>query len=485
MDFKKILSNRKFRYGSFATAFTAAFLAIIVLLNVILSVVVEKFPINIDLTENSVFMLTDDSIDYLKTLDKDVTITVLADEKTFTSYGGYYTQAIEVINKYAQYSDRVSVRYVDLVKNPTFTTNYADLELVSYDILVESGSRNKVVRLTDLFNVSTSYYGSYIASSKAEQVMTSAIMGVVSDDLIKVAVATGHEEYSDIGLVDLLEQNNYEIINIDLNAEAIPEDTDMVMIVAPMKDFDEDILAKLDTFLINEENYGKKMFYVADSTQPSLPNLEAFLGEWGIAVEPNVVFETNNARVLYYSPYYALVDYADETFAEKFADKDGRVTLPFSRPLSQVYTERNGFATKVLLQFSETAGILPADAGENYVPTEKDICGPIPGMIMSTKARYVNLEAYESQVIVLGTLSALDEYTLQSTSVTNGEYMINLFNILCEREDVIDIAPKVIGSTELNITAQQAYILLFVFMILLPAVVLITGMVIWLRRRNK
>ena len=487
MDFKKILSNRKFRYGSFATAFTAAFLAIIVLLNVILSVVVEKFPINIDLTENSVFMLTDDSIDYLETLEKDVTITVLADEKNFTSYGGYYTQAIEVINKYQQYSDRVTVKYVDLVKNPTFVTNYPDLEMVNYDILVECGERSKVVKLTDLFNIATSSYYQYIASSKAEQVMTSAIMGVVSDERIKVAVATGHEEYSDVGLVALLEQNNYDIVKVDLNAEAIPEDTDMLLIIAPVKDYDKEILDKIDAFMINGEQYGKKMFYAADSTQAALPNLEAYLAEWGIEVGDNVVFETNNSNVLYYSPYYALVDYVDESFSEKFVGKDGRMTLPFSRPLSLLFDEKNGFSTRVLLQFSEDSGILPESAGngENYVPTEEDICGPIPGMVISTKAKYVDLQALKSHLVVIGTVSALDEYTLQSTSVTNGEYIINMFNTLCERRDVISIAPKVIGSTELNITAGQAYILLFIFVILLPLIVLITGLVIWFKRRNK
>jgi ABC-type uncharacterized transport system involved in gliding motility auxiliary subunit len=106
-------------------------------------------------------------------------------------------------------------------------------------------------------------------------------------------------------------------------------------------------------------------------------------------------------------------------------------------------------------------------------------------MVISTKAKYVDLQALKSHLVVIGTVSALDEYTLQSTSVTNGEYIINMFNTLCERRDVISIAPKVIGSTELNITAGQAYILLFIFVILLPLIVLITGLVIWFKRRNK
>ena len=89
MDFKKILSNRKLRFGSFATALSIAFLVVIILLNVIFSVLAERYPINIDLTKDSIFMLTDESIDYLKGLEKDVDVFVLADEATFTTNRGY------------------------------------------------------------------------------------------------------------------------------------------------------------------------------------------------------------------------------------------------------------------------------------------------------------------------------------------------------------------------------------------------------------
>lgn len=485
MDFKKILSNRRLRYGSFATVFSVAFLAVIILLNVICSVLVEKYPINIDLTEDSIFMLTDDSINYLKTLDKDVKVTVLADEATFTGYGSYYTQAVEVINKYAQYSNHVTVDYVDIVKNPTFTSNYPDLDLNVYDILVECGQKSKIVSVSDLFNIKTQNYSTYIASSKAEQTMTSAIMAVASDKVVKVGITTGHEEYTNTGLEALLTQNNFEIVTVDLNTEDIPEDVDVAVMISPQNDLDEDILKKLDTFLKNGDNYGKNLLYFADVTQPQLPNLEAFLEEWGIVIGDGVVFQTDNSKIMNYSPYFSVVDYVDETYSENFTSKGTYVALPFSRPLSQAFTERNGFSTSVLLQFGSAAGIRPSDAADSFVPSAADASGPIPGMIMSTKARYVNLEAYESRVVVCGTVSALESYILQSTSVTNGEYFTNLFNLLTERDDVISIAPKTIGSSELNINAQQAYTLLIIFMVVLPLAVLATGIVIWFRRRNK
>ena len=262
MDFKKILSNRKLRFGSFATALSIAFLVVIILLNVIFSVLAERYPINIDLTKDSIFMLTDESIDYLKGLEKDVDVFVLADEATFTTYGGYYTQAVEVINKYSQYSKHVNVSYVDIVKNPTFTANYPDLELNVYDILVQCNGRSRVVEVNDLFNIrsSNSYYGSsYIASSKAEQTMTSAIMAVASDRVVKIAVTTGHEEFTDTDLEGLLEQNNFELVTVDLNTEDIPQDADAALMISPSRDMDEAVLKKLDAFLYNNDNYGKSL----------------------------------------------------------------------------------------------------------------------------------------------------------------------------------------------------------------------------------
>lgn len=488
MDFKKILSNRKLRYGSFATALSVAFLVVIVLLNVIFSVLAERYPINIDLTKDSIFMLTDESVDYLKGLEKDVEVYVLADEATFTAYGGYYTQAVEVINKYSQYSKHVNVSYVDIVKNPTFTASYPDLTLGTYDILVTCNNRSRVVSVNDLFNIqsSNSYYGSsYIASSKAEQVMTSAIMAVTSDRVVKLAITTGHEEYANTGLTSLLEQNNFELVTVDLNTEDIPADADGAIMIAPNRDMDEAVLKKLDTFLSNDSNYGKLFFYFADVEQPAMPNMEAFLEEWGISVNDGVVFQTDNSKVLNYSPYFSLVDYADEKYSESFSSKGTYVTLPFSRPLVAAFSERNGFATSVLLQFGEASGVRPSDAPDSFVPSSANASGPIPGMILSTKARYVNLDRYESYVAVCGSVSAIDNSILQSTSVTNGEYFTNLFNSLTQRDDVITIAPKVLGSSQLNITAQQAYTLLLVFMVILPLAVMVTGLVIWLRRRNK
>ncbi len=481
MNIKKILSSRKVRYGSVATVLTAAFLAAVVLINVIATVLVERFPLKVDLTEGGIFQLTDDSINFLRELDKDVEITVLADEKTWTSSGTYFVQAVEVINQYAQYSSHVTVSYVDIVKNPTFVSRYPALNLVSNQILVTSGDRSRVVNYTDLFNVENYY----VTSSKAEQVMTAALMYATSDDLTKVSLLTGFEEQDSSGIVSLLEKNNYLVTSQNLVTEDIDPEADMAILVAPARDLDADILKKLDTFLNNGGKYGKHLLYFADTAQGELPNLDAFLREWGIGVESGVVFQTDATKIFNYSPYFSLVDYADEVFAEKFTSRNIYPIMPYARPLTQLFTERNGFSTQVILQFGEKAGVLPADAGQDYQVTEDDIRGPIPAAIISSKIEYEGLDRKVSNVVVVGSTLSIDNSLLESTAVNNGEYYINMVNQLTERGDTISIAPKSFGGEALNINQQQTNTLMIVFVVLVPVATLAAGLVVWLRRRHK
>ena len=62
---KKVFGSRRLRYGSVATALSAGFLVVIILINVIASVVMEKYPLKIDLTKDDVYGITQESKDYI------------------------------------------------------------------------------------------------------------------------------------------------------------------------------------------------------------------------------------------------------------------------------------------------------------------------------------------------------------------------------------------------------------------------------------
>ena len=127
--------SRRFKFGSLATVITAVFVAAIILINVVAGLLLDRFPISIDLTADNRFELTQDSIDFLAGLEQDVKITVLADEATFENAGVYYKQIYEIIRDYAQHSSRVTVEFRSITKNPGLADDYPSEQLEEGDII--------------------------------------------------------------------------------------------------------------------------------------------------------------------------------------------------------------------------------------------------------------------------------------------------------------------------------------------------------------
>ena len=62
----------------------------------------------------------------------------------------------------------------------------------------------------------------------------------------------------------LLVANGYEVTEIDPLVDTIPEDADIVVIDAPLNDYDTNVIDMLYDFLDNGGNLGKKLIYLAD-----------------------------------------------------------------------------------------------------------------------------------------------------------------------------------------------------------------------------
>ena len=238
---KKKLTVQK-KTGIMSTAITLIVVLCLIVVNVIASAFTEKYPVKIDLTSNKAFELSEDSIKYISDLDKDITITVMNTRDSFARGGEYYEQAITVVEQYAKYNDNITLEFIDLMANPTYASEHADLSISVNDILVACGENTQKLTAYDLFNIQQSWYGGSITSSNAEQAMTGAIMNVTSEEKTKVTFLTGHEENENINLEDLLEKNNFEVNSIMLQAEAIPEDTEILIAIAPLRDYTEEDL---------------------------------------------------------------------------------------------------------------------------------------------------------------------------------------------------------------------------------------------------
>ena len=308
---KSLNRSRRLRHGTMATVLSVCFVAAVVLVNVIASIVVERFPISLDLTSNKIFELSEESIDYVESLDQDIEVYVLATEEDFSGSNQYYNQANTVINKYAQYSDHIHVSYVDIYTDVDFAANYPNETLTYGNILLQCGERYQILTAYDLFDVDEQY--GTIQSSTTEQAMTSAIMSLTDSNPISVVFLTGfgdNNRTDSSNLESILTNNGYLVSEINFLSEEIPEDADAVVLCSPTSDLTSDLADTLAQWLENEGQFGRTMLYFADGSQPSLPVLESVLSEWGIGVEPGYLIETDATHV--YSSYtYLLAQYEE------------------------------------------------------------------------------------------------------------------------------------------------------------------------------
>ena len=87
---KVIARKRRFKYGGAATVITVIGIVVIIIINMVATALTDRFGLTVDMTGNSLFKLSEKSIDYVKDIDKDVNIYILLDEDTYKSAGIYY-----------------------------------------------------------------------------------------------------------------------------------------------------------------------------------------------------------------------------------------------------------------------------------------------------------------------------------------------------------------------------------------------------------
>jgi ABC-type uncharacterized transport system involved in gliding motility auxiliary subunit len=143
---------------------------------------------------------------------------------------------------------------------------------------------------------------------------------------------------------------------------------------------------------------------------------------------------------------------------------------------------RNTLTIEPLLTTSDQAYGRSADSeGTSMEKQEGDLSGPF-SLAVAIEDRVYNLsanETYTARMVVIGSSSFLN------TGLEGGSNLfMNSLNWVFEREESISIRPKSLGIQPLTITQTQLQIYGALAMIIIPLACLISGLVVWLRRRN-
>ena len=484
----KKFNARRLKHGTMATVMTVLVVAVAVLVNIIASLVQDRLP-TVDLTDDNIYQLTQDSIDYAKELDQEVNIIVCAPEENLTS-STYGKQIVEIIRDYTKYNSKISVQFVDLLENPEISTKYSDYGVTTYSIVVESDKRIKVASVNDCIESQTNQSTNQtIYQSVAEQVMTSAIMCVTEDSVMKVAVLTGHTEDGCAGMTEILQSNNYEVTELNITTEELSSDYDIACVYAPTTDYSAAELAKLDTFLDNNGEFNKSLIYIAAYDQPQLPQLNSFLQEWGLSVDDGLLVETNTANIYDNQGFLFKANYNEDSedmavFTENLRNASLPYLTYYCRPISLAFEEAGNRKAEFLMQSPSTTVVYPTENNEDFDfnTAEQGSHGVVA---LGYRVKYDGTIKHQSNVLVFGSIGDFASNIADNSNYTNSELTISIINTLSGKEESVSIVGVSFDAEALTVTAQSYYAVFIIFAILVPILTLVIGIVVWVRRRNK
>ena len=130
---KKILKN-----GSYSMLYTVILIAAVVVINMIVGEIPEKYT-QIDVSSQKLYTISDETAEFLKNLDQDVTIYHIVQS------GGEDDVLEKMLTRYEEASKHVTVEKKDPVLYPNFTSQYTDAQVSDNSLIVVHGDKSKVI----------------------------------------------------------------------------------------------------------------------------------------------------------------------------------------------------------------------------------------------------------------------------------------------------------------------------------------------------
>lgn len=504
---KKVTGSRKFQRSGMATAFTAVFVVVVILVNVVVSLLSERFPsMNMDLTVNQVNTLSEEALDVAKNeVNYDTTLYLVLTDSWVDYAAGYgypYATLLSLADKLAEANSKIKVEKIDLEKNPTFANRYANENISNGYVVVESEKRSRVLGISDLFPAETNQQtGSSSVYNNVDAALASAIKQVNLEEVPVVAIATGHDELLTSQLESLtafFEDNTFEVKQFNILTEEVPENTQLLFLPTPNTDYTDEELSKLDAFLANEDSKkSRTLLFTANPGQADLPNLNAFLAEWGIGYDPtSVIMESDSSRYLFNSPLMYISDKVvdEETGVDVIEGDYSLLLTPSSVPVERLFEANNGIVTYPILTTSESAYLQKTeDLSDKTTEDVQDEAANADkqayytGMV-ARKALDTTGSGNYANVIVLGSSQMLLSTYLNVNTFSNSSYFSNVVKYATNttNTDNTVYSPKTeVATYDMTATTSVVNFLgLGLFTITIPVVILLAGLVIYFKRRH-
>lgn len=470
-------SPKTFSMGAYSTGMIAVAVGILVIANLVL----EELPaswVSVDVTSQKLYSLTNQTKEYVKTIEQDVTIYAITSEENCDAV------LAQTLQRYDDLSEHIKVEYVDPNINPRFHTQYTSENISLNSLILVSDKRNAVVDYNEIYQTEynyDSYTGGYSAETTGydgEGQITSALDKVLTDDVPKVYMTQGHGEVSfSATFTNALKKENTEYENINLmDYDTVPEDAACLLIHGATGDFSADDTEKVIQYL----EQGGNVILVTGMTEKETPNLDAIYDYMGLQVAEGLVVEQDQGNY-YRNPYYLLPSISYSSYT---AGLSGQyyVFVPFAQGILIRDESREDISYTKFLTTSDSA-FAKGDLSnlENYEKSEGDAEGPF---VLGVAAVKTLEEGGEATLVLYGSEQIFSDEANVMVSGANQILFTNTIGTFAKHEVSVSIPAKSYTVSYLMIPQARAVLLGVLLTIAVPFGCLGAGFLIWFRRRK-
>jgi len=482
---KQSFKRKSFIYSGNLIFIVVLVLAILVLINYFFSRHHHRF----DFTEAKLHSLSDQSIKVLENLKDEVSALC------FFREGNISQAKMESLLKiYNYHSKKIKYEFIDPDKNPGMIKRY-DVTQDGTTIL-ESGDKESRITSTD------------------EDDITNAIIKISREKKKVLYFLEGHGEAS----IEVSEEKGYTLAKEELEklayevkkltlalSDTFPQDCSLLVIPGAEKDFFPNELETIRNYI----SEGGRVFLMVDPE--TAPGLKSFLTEYGIQLEDDLIVDTVS-RLMggdYFMPMVSEYEYHEITSKFRYA-----TFFPFARSVTVAEEKPEGISVDVLAktspnswserQLKETqvtfnkdkdkegpisiAAVVTVEPKEEAKQEPKEEKKTEEGDKKETEAKEEKQTEEAEKIKQEGRLAVFGDSDFATNRYFNfsgnGNFFLNTVNWLTEEADLISIQPKTSSPRTIHMTATQGRMLFFVSLIILPLIVLVTGISVWVRRRS-
>jgi ABC-type uncharacterized transport system involved in gliding motility auxiliary subunit len=469
-DFRSLIGQRSTRYGAGAFVYTLLFVALVLGANYLSARHHHRW----DVTESGVYTLAPQSRKVVENLKDDVQMTAFVE-------GGQDTQLASLLESF-QYAApaHVKFRLVDPDKEPT---------------LVDQ------MKITALRSVHLQYgKESFVVTNPTEESITNGVIRVSGATKKVVYFTDGHGEvdlqnqqdpkgYASAKLA--LEQENYEVKSLVL-LETIPDDASVLVIAGPERPFSPEEMQTVEGYL----RRGGRLLVLIGPREGG-EQFTKFLADWGVKLGNDIVIDRELR--LFEGPSLGTKPitkvYGTHPITQNFHDY---TTYPETRTVEPDAAGKKGIQATSLVKTAASSRALSRvdELFTNGTATidESDRRGPL-SVAVAVEAKLVDLGVQpvaaegkkapeEARLVVIGTPRFADNQDLTQFRL-NGDLFLNAVGWLVGQEELVSIRSRSVRASRAELTSNQAIQLFYLSVLIVPQLLIATGIAVWWRRRSR